>query len=250
MIFYFTATGNGKYVAEKIAMKIGDKIIDIADCMKTNSYTYELSEGEAIGIVTPVYFFGVPMIVMEFLQKLKVSGEENFYSYVVLNCGGSTGRAEKFVKQVFSTKAIFGIMTVDNYVPMYKVESKEKIKKQLDIAEEITGKIVEHINRREVGTFNPYEGRFSNIISSLLYPIYKKGRKTHKFTANENCTGCGLCEKVCPRKAIQLEDGKPVWQIPECELCFDCLHRCPTSAINYGKKSEKNGRYINPRTNF
>ncbi len=247
MIFYFTATGNSKYIAEEIASKTGDELINIADCIQNNNYSYELKSEEKVGIVVPVYFFGIPMIVTEFLQKLKINNQ-NYYSYVVLNCGGTTGNAESFITKEFSVNAVFSVATVDNYVPMYKVETdKEKIKERLDKAKYSIEEITKHIENNDEGSFDALKGKFSKIITSILYPLYKNGRKTKKFAVNEKCIGCGLCEKICPRKVIQLEGKLPVWKAPQCEECFGCLHRCPVEAINYGKKSAKNGRYVNTR---
>ncbi len=248
MIFYFTATGNSKYIAERIANNIEDKIYNLAECIKTDNISFELNTGEAVGFIVPVYYYGIPMIVTEFLQKLKITSNEDYYSYAVLNCGGTTGNAEKFINQEKAVKATYGIVTVDNYVPMYKNIGEENIKEQLDKADNTINSIIEHINNKDEGTFNPVQGPFSRLGTAMLYPMYEKGRKTKKFTVNEKCIGCGLCEKICPRSVIKIEEGKPVWSKPQCELCLGCLHRCPFAAINYGKKSEKNGRYINPNT--
>jgi Fe-S-cluster-containing hydrogenase component 2 len=92
------------------------------------------------------------------------------------------------------------------------------------------------------------KGIFPRLYTFITYPVYKHGRKTGKFTVNDNCVGCGLCEKICPLKAIRIENEKPVWQSPQCELCLGCLHRCPKQAINFGGQTAKNGRYVNPQT--
>lgn len=249
MIFYFTATGNGKHIAEKIAKQTKDEIVNITDCIQDDKFSFSLSEGEKLGFIVPVYFFGLPMIIMEFLQKLKIDGKIE-YSYAILNCGGNTGNADQMFMRTFAVDAIFGIKTVDNYVPMYPIESREVIERKLNQTEADVDVISRHINKGDIGRFNEARGSFISFLSPLVYSVYKNGRKTKKFTVNENCSSCGLCERICPRGVIRVEDKKPVWKIRQCELCFGCLHRCPTAAINYGKKSEINGRYINPRIHF
>lgn len=246
MIFYFTATGNSKYIAERIAVGTDDRIINIADCVQNEMFSFELAESEKLGFIVPVYFFGIPIIVTEFLQKLSISARHDYYSYAVLNCGGTTANAQQLLQREFSVKATFGIVTVDNYVPMYKVVSKESIKERLDKADIEIGNVIEHINKKDSEAFNTARGHFPRLLTTVAYPIYKNGRKTGRFTVNKDCTGCGLCEKVCPRRVIQIKDGKHIWAVPQCELCFACLHRCPSAAINYGKNSAKNGRYLNP----
>ncbi len=51
-------------------------------------------------------------------------------------------------------KDIYGIVTVDNYVPMYKNIGEANIKEQLDKADNTINSIVQHINNKDEGTFN------------------------------------------------------------------------------------------------
>jgi len=250
MLFYFTGTGNSKFIADGIAAKIGERVLDISDCMRKEQFAFSLEREERLGFVSPVYYFGLPIIVVDFLKKLNLSTNQSHYTYVILNCGGATGNAERQIPKAYKPDAVFGLVTVDNYVPMYKVVSDAEIKEQLDKAEQAMGGIVERIQNRETGTFNPVKGSMAGLLTLLAYSLYKHGRKTRKFHTNENCTGCGLCEKGCPREVITLENNKPVWKAGRCEQCLGCLHRCPTAAINYGKKTAGRGRYVNPRTKF
>lgn len=48
MILYFSATGNSKYVASRIAEAIHDEIAAITDCIRENSFIFK---DEWIGIV-------------------------------------------------------------------------------------------------------------------------------------------------------------------------------------------------------
>ncbi len=73
MIFYFTGTGNSLYVAKTIGDKLGEQSIDITKAMKEKSFVYRLSSDEKIGFVFPVYFYGVPSIVADFIAELKLN---------------------------------------------------------------------------------------------------------------------------------------------------------------------------------
>ena len=224
--------------------------MDIAHCVRTGSFAFELGSGEPLGIVAPVYFRGVPMIVTEFLRKLDLARKQDTYSYVVLNCGGKAFAAEKFITPLFQVQAIFDVATVGNYVPMYRIDSGETVRKKLDRAGREIDEIITHIKARDAGAFRNHTGRAPRLVSALSYVLYQNGRKTRKFTVKESCTGCGICAEVCPRRIIKLESGKPVWTAPQCEICLACLHRCPESAIRYGKRSEGHGQYLNPRVRF
>ena len=44
------------------------------------------------------------------------------------------------------------------------------------------------------------------------------------------CTGCGLCQTVCPFGAIDMENGRPQMNAA-CRVCGICVKNCPAQAI-------------------
>lgn len=52
MILFFSATGNCKYVAARIAQATNEEIVSIAECVNNGTYTFE---DTIIGIVSPTY---------------------------------------------------------------------------------------------------------------------------------------------------------------------------------------------------
>ena len=69
MIFYFSATGNCKYVVQRIAASTGETTISIAECIKQQKFHYSSDNG-TVGIITPTYAWGLPSIVQDFLNAL------------------------------------------------------------------------------------------------------------------------------------------------------------------------------------
>ena len=67
MIFYFSATGNSKYVAEHVAAATDDHLVFLRDAIRGRRYQFDVSRERRIGFVLPTYFFGVPSIVTFFL---------------------------------------------------------------------------------------------------------------------------------------------------------------------------------------
>ncbi len=45
------------------------------------------------------------------------------------------------------------------------------------------------------------------------------------------CTGCGHCPRPCPVGAVQVVDGKPVFDYDKCIRCFCCIELCPQRAL-------------------
>ena len=74
MVFYFSGTGNSKHVAQRLAQATGESCISITDCMSKDECSFSLSEDERVGFVTPVYFWGLPDIVVRFVNKLTLTG--------------------------------------------------------------------------------------------------------------------------------------------------------------------------------
>lgn len=88
------------------------------------------------------------------------------------------------------------------------------------------------------------------LIDRILGPIlYKRIDRIHSmdklFLAKDNCTACGVCEKICSVKNIEIKNGKPSWK-NSCEQCMACIQYCPNGAIEYGEKTIGRKRYNNP----
>lgn len=82
MIFYFSATGNCSYIAEKLAGNINDNTTSIIDCVKNNTYEYSVNPDEKIGFIIPTYFYGIPMMVQQFLKHFElVNTKENLQAF-------------------------------------------------------------------------------------------------------------------------------------------------------------------------
>lgn len=52
----------------------------------------------------------------------------------------------------------------------------------------------------------------------------------------ENCTGCGLCLKVCPHGVWEISNGKAVLEsVERCIECGACQLNCHNGAISVTK---------------
>ncbi|MGN1195575.1 MAG: EFR1 family ferrodoxin [Acutalibacteraceae bacterium] len=249
MIFYFSGTGNTKYLAEKISERLGEKLIGITEALRNNNFKYEAQNSESVGFVIPVYFSGVPKCVREFIEKMSLTLKGDNYIFTALSCGGSTANAGNMLKKLLTEKGItvnaaYSAVMVDNYIPMFNIQTQEEADKKLKEVNPKIDNLTEKIAEKKDGDFDGNKG--AKIMTALMYPFYKPMRKTKKFYVTDKCISCGKCESGCVDKAIEITNGKPVWVKGECTQCLRCIHTCPTKAIEFGKKTEKRNRFVNP----
>jgi len=252
MIFYFSGTGNSLYVAQKLHENEGGELINIADAINQKHFKYNFTEEEKIGIIFPVYFFGLPPIVSKFIGQLIIENDAKPFIYTVITCAGGIGNADKIlVKQLkqrnIQLNSAFSVKMPRNYVMMYDV-GNEKQNLTLQDAEKQIEKIAGLLKADKKGNF--VSDRRLAILTPLLYKFYEIRRKTKNFYATDACSSCGLCEEICPSKAIQITSGKPKWIKEKCNHCSACINRCPSKAIQYGNSTKNRGRYVNPNVKF
>ncbi len=256
MIFYFSGTGNSLQAARSIADYNGDILISISERMNSGEqlFSYKLADGEAIGFVFPVYAWGPPMMVLDFIDKLKFQNFNRHYVYAVVTCGENVGNTMKLLGNRFSQKGWqlssgFSLRMPSNYIIMGNVEKEEIIREKLDMAEETLLDINKVIENREAGVFRVAKGKLPGITTGIVFPLFNKGAiSTKKFYADDSCTGCGICEKVCNTRTIKV-DKKPQWG-DKCTQCLACINLCPAKAIQYGKGTINKGRYKNPNVSL
>ncbi|MBN1774984.1 MAG: EFR1 family ferrodoxin [Clostridiales bacterium] len=249
MIFYFSATGNCKYVASRLSKGTNEEMVSIIDCMKDGRYRFSIKPGESIGIVSPTYFFKLPAIVCDFLEKAEFLPDGKPYVYFVSTYGTSCGCCGSVVNAYMTAKgfpldARFSIKMPDSWTPMFDLSDEVRVKRINEAAEPQIDDAVRKVQEGDRGDF--MKMKLPGFAGSIFYKSYDKQRTTDHFHVEDSCVGCGLCAGKCPVDAIEMQDGKPVWTKEKCLACLGCLHRCPTFSIQYGDKTKKHGQYRNP----
>ncbi len=70
-----------------------------------------------------------------------------------------------------------------------------------------------------------------------LFAVLAKDLLTLKPDMNSNCTGCAVCAKGCPMKAISIKKKRAVIDHSKCIRCYCCHEMCPNKAVDLKKKA-------------
>ena len=244
MILYFSATGNSRYVAERIAEALSDRAVSI----EHHDGNISLAENEVLGFVTPTNWFEVAILVKSFMQSMNILGKPS-YVFVVATYGTTPGYIYSDACSLLKQKGIcldaaFSVKMPDNWTPMFDLSNSEKVAETNRKAETYIANVISLINARTHG--NCMEKKQPYFLRIFTRPLLYWERQTRFFHVEDSCIGCGLCARKCPVGAIEMRDKRPIWTKKRCAICLGCLHRCPQFAIQYGKKTKQHGQYQHP----
>ncbi|HBN07119.1 MAG TPA: 4Fe-4S ferredoxin [Cyanobacteria bacterium UBA8530] len=235
-VFYFSGTGNSLYVAKKFSTEM----YSIPQLMKEGRLEFE---DESIGFVFPCYSFGLPRMVLDFLKKSKLKAS---YYFGVMTYGNMAGSGLSHLEEISGQVGIkfnytAEILMADNYLPMFKMEDQSVKDSNADIEKNLEEIALDIAARKNKLT---RKGLASVTFSKLVHLSYKGmlDEADKKFIVQESCNGCGICQKVCPKKNIVVKE-KAKFQ-HRCDSCYACIHNCPRNAIHL-KNERSKARYIN-----
>lgn len=238
-MFYFTGTESSYYVAKMTKEELTKKGYNVKmfKLEKALNKTVDVDPKtfDMLGFVLPIYGFGTPRIVNEYIEMLPRNHAKVFILRTAcsngwINQSASVSIINQLKKKwydVFYERILIvssnWLLDFDDEVTkrLYLVTKRKKIP---HIAQEIDEGIRRTYHRnflREflLGSVHLFEDR----VAAKLF-----GKS---LWANKNCTGCRLCEKRCPVGNISFETGKfkTGW---ECVWCMKCVYSCPVNAIH------------------
>lgn len=250
MIFFFSATGNSEYVARRIAHATDDHVSAIDALLAHDELAYEPDADEPLGIVSPTYSWGLPLVVADFLERLELTAQPR-YLFFVATYGTTPGQTGRFASEILGRRGIaidafFSVKMPDTWTPLFDLSDEGKVAQINDDAEPQIDLIIDQVRAHAAGDF--MRDKVPYLVAKPFYHVeYPLMRKTSHFRVDGNCIGCGKCAKGCPVGAIEMRSERPVWTKDRCAACLKCLHRCPKFAIHYGKNTAHHGQYTHPR---
>ena len=86
-ILYNTATGNSLYVAKKIKYAFENcELISIPKALREKNFEIE---DEMIGFIYPIHYAGVPIVMYDFLSRVKINPDAYVFAIGVSGGGGA-----------------------------------------------------------------------------------------------------------------------------------------------------------------
>lgn len=237
-IFYFTGSGNSLAIARAIADGLGEtELLPIATSMRG----FEGADEERVGIVSPVFAWGPPRMVAEFLRRFHAKAGQ--YVFAISDSGGSHGatlrRIAKLLRSAgtrldagFAVRGDF-LANLPGMEDMGVIRFIQRIVKKVPLHfADRRDELIRAIRAKERQA--PEVNNLSvNLIGSIMHGgamnMFKKADRD--FRVSDACISCGTCARVCPRENVRLVDDRPTWH-QDCEMCYACMLWCPQRAIS------------------
>jgi len=254
MIFYYSGTGNSRYVALQLAKLIRDEAVNILDNdLDADKLRQAIALSVDVGFVFPVYSWGPAPAIVEFVASLPDNILRSKYVWMVCTCGDETGLTHRMFGKSIQKKggyleAIFSVIMPNNYVllPGFGIDPKDVEEKKLGSVSARLRNISESLRNKD--TVVDIQCGSWPVLKSAVYPLFRRwGVQPRKWHSTDACISCGQCARVCPNHNINMspdKDGKsrPVWGT-DCLSCCACFHVCPSNAVQYGTFTRKYGQY-------
>jgi len=249
MIFFFSGCGNSRLIALALAKQLSEKLVFIPEAAAKGEYSVDLSVGASLGFVFPVYCWAPPTPVLDFVERLQVENRGR-YTYVVTTYGDEAGQTEKLFRKALEKytglhlDAAYGLVMPETYVNFRNMDvdsddvARAKINSAISKIPSIAARIKCHTTCSDIKV-----GKNAWLKSHLVRRyFYRHLVDDSKFHVTDDCTGCGLCSKVCPLGNIRMMSGTPCW-MGNCVTCNACYHNCPVHAIRFGTVTDVKGQY-------
>ena len=223
-LFVFSATGNSLTTARRIAAQVENcEIVRVTNVFRNGRVE---TDADAVGFVFPVYHGDLPWPVRELARSIRFTSSP--YVFAVTTARGHVGNAPLRLHQSLTLSGAPLAMSVNVPMPGNSyLNTPEEERAMLAAQDENIRKALEPIVNREVRDYST-----DKIIPATPVVIPNNFRG---ITADETCTGCGVCVRVCPMGNIRIEGGKAVIG-DECATCLSCFHWCPTESVWMSKQ--------------
>lgn len=266
-VFYFSGTGNTIYILNQLKARIPEiTMIPVASLLLLENYI--MPKSKTVGFCFPNHAGHLPIPMKKLIEKLVLQGDE--YLFALCNSAFSKSFApmdiDRLLRKNGCRLSVYANMIMpDNHAMVsreYQLPSTEDLKRcesqvqaKLDQLRDII--LAKQIFIEKDDRAAPFPPLIDKVLRPLIFYLVEKHPSTvlrGSLYADSKCTGCTICEKVCPADRIRIRGGKPIFDHKKtCFGCYACINFCPAEAIQVGSKwyngrsyTTENGRYPHP----
>lgn len=259
-IYYFSGTGNSLHVARELQKRLpGTALIPLVSLLNK---TIVETKSDTVGFIFPIHFSTVPIFLKDIIKKFDFRATNYIFAVATrlgTPCSTAFTKIEKILHQKGQNLNASLILNMPSNDPKFKgwhqstpeeiAQFEVEVQDRLNSFQNI---VLNKVNQREKDTHILFPiNKVMEHLGALMAEIPIDGGKD--FFADEKCSGCGLCEKVCLSQKVKMINQKPVWQKQiMCFSCYACLNFCPIQSVQMRSGrlikfyTAENGRYTHP----
>ena len=233
ILFYFSATGNSKYIAELFCRNMNAVCHSIEEKI---DFAQLISSEEVVGFCYPIYGSRVPRLMREFaathMDSLKNKKLVIFCTQMGFSGDGARAFTDSFPHDVVKVIYAEHFLMPNNVCNLFlmPLPGEKTIRRYLEKAHKKMQTVCRDIENGTIKKrgFNPVSRALGLIMGSFMSGSEK--RALSKVWIDEGCDQCRLCVSICPMNNFECENEKIVTK-NNCMICYRCINKCPQKAI-------------------
>ena len=241
-VIYYSQTGHTKRYARYIAHLLQQDGLEVDTFDVLTSDPTDVPRSDLVVVGTPVFYYDVPENAADWLRRLPdLNGA---FGAAFATYGGEGDNQHNTACTIFdilaekgarpAAMATFGNMST--FAPTWSMGNEQRILAYTHLPDDVTYRRVADFAHEALD-----RARGDEIIEAKKRPSFSnliRGRPFMKLTKlfitghgiDENaCTDCGLCERSCPVRAIDLKTHSV--NTKRCIACLGCVNTCPEGAV-------------------
>ena len=245
VLYWFSGSGNSLVVATALGKALGGvTLVPLVQALRQ-----QVTPARVVGIVFPVYAFGLPNIVRRLLESVPLEADP--YVFTVATPGAIPGSVHREAEAVLGRRGValaagWSVLMPESFSPLRIRLSPHRATAVLRRVASRVADIAQAVQERRRGVRQDslpptaWAGAAIHRAAARFFPTAGSG-----FRVADHCAACGLCARVCPVGNVAVDEGRPVWG-SRCEWCFACLQWCPVGAIETTGLATNRLRYHHP----
>jgi ferredoxin/flavodoxin len=251
IICLYSGSGNTRLACQYIKNSITSAQFELFDI--TSEKIPDFDSYAVAGFATFTDFIDPPYLFKAFLEKITLQNEKP--AFIFNTCAAISGKTLKTMHKWVTAKGFkviqgHSLRMPESYPPAItagrgyeQAPNGKKLVRFKRFIEELEESLL-FIARGEKVRAKKAEFNLSGLLLPAYSRTHAKRKMGSKYIDVSLCNECGLCEKICPYKAVKLVP-KPVFDESKCYGCWRCYNRCPRKAI-YTAKYRGKGHYPGP----